>query len=164
MAKKAERQVEETRELEDRLKRALADYANLQKRVESEREQIIKFGGSVLLTKFLAVLDTLESVEKVVGKEGTPAIKQGLEIALGQFRKILKEEEVGEIKTDGHFDPRVHEAVEIVKGTTDNKIVAVVEKGFRIGDRILRPARVKVAKSELPIPSTQAQKEVKGGN
>jgi len=155
---------EKVAQLHNQLKRALADYANLQKRVETEREQIIKFGGCILLTKFLAVLDTLESAEKAVRSEGSPAVKQGLQLALEQFRKILKEEGVEDIATDSHFDPRFHEAVEIVKGKEDNKIVEVVAKGFRIGERILRPARVKVAKRQLDSPSEAAQKEVGGGN
>lgn len=158
------RKEEKVAQLQDQLKRALADYANLQKRIQAEREQIIRFGASALLTKFLAILDTLESAEKVVRTEGSPAVRKGLELALDQFRKILKEEGVEEIRAETHFDPQVHEAVEIVKGETDNKIVEVVAKGFRIGDRVLRPVRVKVAKKELETPSDQAQKEAAAGD
>jgi molecular chaperone GrpE len=163
MAKMGKRE-EKVAQLHNQLKRALADYANLQKRVEAEREQIIKFGESALLTKFLAVLDTLESAEKAVRSAGSPAVKQGLQLALEQFKKILREEGVEEIKTDSCFDPRFHEAVEIVQGETDNKIVEVAAKGFQMGERVLRAAKVKVAKRYLDNQNAQAQKEAGGGN
>jgi len=164
MAKKLERQTEKVQDLEKRLKRALADYANLQKRVEAERERIIKFSEAALLTKFLSVLDTLESAEETAKQEGSVAVGQGLALTIDQFRKILKEEGVEEIKTNGHFDPQAHEAVDIVKGKVDNKIVEVIEKGFRIEDKILRPAKVKVAKKQIEETSSQAQKEIKSGD
>ncbi|OGY21299.1 MAG: nucleotide exchange factor GrpE [Candidatus Woykebacteria bacterium GWB1_45_5] len=143
----ASKEKEKIQHLEHQLKRALADYANLQKRVEAEREQTIRFGERTLLTKFLPVLDTLETVNKIAGKDSSN-VRKGLELVLEQFKKILKEEGVEEIEAAGHFDPRVHEAVEIVAGKKDNKIVEVVGKGFQIGERVLRPAKVKVAKKQ----------------
>jgi molecular chaperone GrpE len=144
---------EKIKNLENQLKRALADYANLQKRIESEREQIIKFGERVLLTKFLPILDILESAEKAARAEKAHGVGQGLELALNQFKKILAEEGIEEINTSGHFDPHWHEAVEIVKGKKDNEIAQVIERGFRIGERVLRPAKVKVTKRNLETPN-----------
>jgi molecular chaperone GrpE len=135
-------------DLENQLKRALADYSNLQKRVEQEKEQIIDFAKAILVTRFLNILDTLEAVEKTIGKESSPQVHQGIEMTLKEFKRTLSEEGVEEIQTKGNFDPRFHEAVELVKGSEDNKIVGIVAKGYKIGDKILRPAKVKVGKKE----------------
>ena len=148
MALRASKDKEKIQDLEHQLKRALADYANLQKRIESERGRTIKSEEIRLIKKLLPALDTLETTSGISDKTDSSDIRRGLELSLEQFKKILKEEGVEEIETAGHFDPRVHEAVEIVEGQVDNKIVEVVEKGYRMVDQILRPARVKVAKKQ----------------
>ena len=127
-----DKKVNKTQELENQLKRSLADYANLSRRVEAEKNAIAALAKSPLLAKFILALDTLEAASQVAAKEGSDATKQ---------------EEVEEIQTDGSFDPRFHEAVEVIPGKRDNKILEVLEKGYKIGDRLLRPARVKVEKS-----------------
>ena len=142
-----DKKVNKTQELENQLKRSLADYANLSRRVEAEKNAIAVLAKSLLTAKFISALDTLEAAMQSAEREGSAATKQGLELALGQFKKVLNEEEVEEIQTDGSFDPRLHEAVEVVPGKRDNKILEVLEKGYKIGDRLLRPARVKVEKS-----------------
>jgi molecular chaperone GrpE len=148
MAKKVDKSTERIRELEHQLKRALADYDNLQKRIEADKDQIINFSKIIILTKFLVVLDTFEKAEKEC-KEAKPALREGIELTLDQFKKVLASEGVEEIKTDDEFDPRFHEAVDIVKGETNNKIVEVTEKGYRLGERIIRPAKVRVSKKDL---------------
>ena len=142
-----DKKANKTQELENQLKRSLADYANLSRRVEAEKNAIAVLAKSLLTAKFISALDTLEAAMQSAEREGSAATKQGLELALGQFKKVLNEEEVEEIQTDGSFDPRLHEAVEVVPGKRDNKILEVLEKGYKIGDRLLRPARVKVEKS-----------------
>ena len=142
-----DKKANKTQELENQLKRSLADYANLSRRVEAEKNQIATLAKSPLLVKFISALDTLEVAAQVAAKEGSDATKQGLELALGQFKKVLNEEGVEEIQTDGSFDPSVHEAVEVIPGKRDNKILEVLEKGYKTGDRLLRPARVKVEKT-----------------
>jgi molecular chaperone GrpE len=148
MAKKVDKSTERIRELEHQLKRALADYDNLQKRIEADKDQIINFSKIIILSKFLAVLGTFEKIEKEC-KEANPGLREGLELTLEQFKKVLASEGVEEIKTNGEFDPRFHEAVDIVKGEVDNKIVGVVEKGYKIGEKVIRPAKVRVSKKDL---------------
>lgn len=145
MAKKS-KENERIKDLDEQLKRALADYANLQKRIESEKAQFITFGKELVLEKFLQVLDTLEALEKA---EGSPHAKQGIELAIRQFNKILQEEGVEEISDHEVFDPSVHEAVEVEQGERENAISSVVQKGFKLGDKILRPSRVKVFKKVI---------------
>ena len=124
-------------ELEDKWKRALADYDNLRKRVERERGDFVKLSNASLIDKLLPVLDSLEKC--------TNHLKdKGLELTLEQFRKVLESEGLEEIETKGKkFDPEKMDAVEMVKGKKD-RVAEVVLKGYNLNGRVLRPARVKV--------------------
>lgn len=135
--------------LENQLKRALADYANLQKRVDQEREQIEDRSKAVVITRFFNTLDTLELAEKAETKEDSSSIREGIEIAIKEFRNTLADQGVEEIDTSGDFDPRFHEAIEVVEGKVDDRIVEVLAKGYKIDKRILRAARVKVSKKSV---------------
>lgn len=124
-------------DLEDKWKRALADYANLEKRIDKEKENFIKFYNAQLLGKLLVIVDDLERCEKHLQD-------QGLTITLNKLKEVLKNEGLEEIKAQGEeFDPQTMEAMEIVKGSK-NKIIEVVDKGYRLGDKVLRIAKVKV--------------------
>ena len=124
-------------DLENKWKRALADYANLEKRIEKEKEDFVKFANAQLLDKILNVLDDLESAEKHLKDKG-------LTLAGNRFREILKEEGVEEIEVLGrNFDPELMDAVETVDGPK-NKVVEVVLKGYKLYGKVLRPAKVKV--------------------
>jgi molecular chaperone GrpE len=137
--KKAGKQDNKNVELENQLKRALADYANLQKRVEEEKKTVIKFANAVLLAKFLEVLDNLEAAQKAHPNEG-------LDLVLRKFKDILEAENVKEVPTDGSFNPELHEGIVTVEGEKDGEIAEVLQKGYLLGDKVLRPARVKVTK------------------
>ena len=115
----------ETFELENKLKRALADYDNLKKRLDKERGEVIKFANEVLLLKVLGIVD-------------------GLELALGQFWQLLKEEGVEEIKVkaEDKFDPEVMEAV----GGEGEKVGQVLQRGYKLHGRVVRAVRVKIGK------------------
>jgi molecular chaperone GrpE len=132
---------EKVKDLEDKWKRALADYANLEKRILAEREQFVKFSNASLVDKLLGVLDDLERAE-------THLKDKGLVLAIGQFRRVLETEGVEEIKVSGEkFDPEAMDCVEITKGPK-NIVVEILTKGYKLGDRIIRPAKVKVGKGE----------------
>ena len=122
MAKKIDKKTEE---LENQLKRALADYDNLKKRLEKERGEIVQFANETLLLKVLSIVD-------------------GLELALGQFWQLLKEEGLVEIKVGpkDKFDPEVMEAV----GGEGEKVEIVMQRGYKLHDRVIRPTRVKLGK------------------
>ncbi len=128
-------------DLENKWKRALADYANLEKRIEKEKEDFVKFANAQLLNKLLAVLDNLELAERHLKDKG-------LTLAGNRFREILKEEGVEEIEVLGrNFDPELMDAVETVDGPK-NKVVEVVLKGYKLYGKVLRPAKVKVGGSK----------------
>lgn len=130
-------------ELEAQLKRALADYQNLEKRVEEERKLLSKLSASLLIEKLLPVLDNLEKAQAHLKDEG-------LEIVLKQFKEILSAEGVEEIAAHGaQFNPNYHEAVETQQGENDNVVIKVLEKGYKIENTVLRPAKVIVSKKKL---------------
>ncbi len=128
-------------ELENQLKRALADYQNLERRVTEERQLLGQLSAALLIEKFLPVLDNLESAQKHLND-------QGLEIVLKQFKDILAYEGVEEIEAEGQeFNPHLHEAVGTEEGPSVGKIVNVMAKGYKLNDKVLRPAKVVVAQN-----------------
>ncbi len=142
MVKKKTKGVEEKLEnFENRLKRALADYANLEKRVEREKEDFVRLANAQLVDKLLPVLDDLELCEKHLKDKGVSLVS-------GQFREVLESEGLEEIKASGEkFDPETMDCVEIVAGPK-NKVVEVALKGYLLNNRVIRPAKVKVGQGE----------------
>lgn len=124
------------------LARALADYDNLSKRVERERQDLGKIVSVGIVTKLLPVLDMLESAQKHLQD-------QGLAIGIGEFKKIFSEEGLTEInpKIGEEFDENTMEAIEVVPGEVDNIISEVVLTGWKFEDgTVVRHAKVKVSK------------------
>lgn len=123
--------------LTDKWKRALADYQNLEKRIEQGKNDFVKFYNATLIDKLLGVLDDFERAEKHFKN-------QGLTMAVNQFRNVLKTERVEKIKAKGEkFDPEKMDCVEIVKGPK-NIVIETVLKGYLLNGRVIRPAKVKV--------------------
>src|SRR3989344_84091 len=130
--------VARTQELEDMLKRTLADYQNLERRIEEERRQLSKLSALLLIEKLLPILDNLENAQTHVNDEG-------LAIVIKQFKDILTAEGLEEINAQNQpFDPNFHEAIEIQQGENDNKVVKVTQKGYMIEGKVIRPAKVMV--------------------
>ena len=100
-----------TAEIKNQLARVLADYDNLRKRVEQEREVWAKFSAQVICTRLLPILDILEGAQNHLKD-------QGLAIAISEFKKVFNEEGLKEIRpvAGETFDPKVHEAIELVDG------------------------------------------------
>jgi molecular chaperone GrpE len=125
-------------ELTNHWKRALADYQNLERRLNQERTDFVQYANTSLITKLLLVLDHLERAQAHLKDEG-------LELALKEFRRVLAEEGLSEIEVIGkEFDPQAMEAVEIVAGEKHNEVVEVLAKGYRLKEKVIRPAKVKI--------------------
>ena len=123
--------------IKNQLKRALADYQNLKRRVEKDKYEYVKFATSAIIDKLLSVLDDLEKASKHLKD-------QGLKLAINQFKSILELEGVKEIKNlNKQFDPQTSDCVELVKGEK-NKIIEIIKKGYTLHGKVLRPAQVKV--------------------
>lgn len=134
------KQKNENKELREKLARALADYQNLAKRIDREKEEIVARANKNLLKELLPVLDNLEAAQ--VHLED-----QGLVMAINQFKNILEQNGVEEIKTQrgDDFDEVRHEAAEVAEGGEKGKIAEVLRKGYKWKDgMVLRPVQVKV--------------------
>lgn len=142
MAKAAKKEKKDNKheELENQLKRTLADYQNLERRIDEERKLLGKLSAALLIEKLLPVLDNLENAQKHLNDPG-------LEMVIKQFRETLESEGVEEIAAEGQqFDPTLHDAIEAEPGDEDDRIVKVAQKGYKIEDKVIRPARVIVSK------------------
>jgi molecular chaperone GrpE len=128
---------EKSEEFENKYKRALADYTNLQRRSEEDKERIIKFANEILLVKVLEIFDDLEQSQKHIKDEG-------LDKVVDKFKKFLTSQGLEEVESEGKkFDPTVHEAIESVEGEED-KVIKVHRKGYKFFSKPLRPALVAV--------------------
>lgn len=127
------------KELEDQLKRALADYHNLLKRVEQRQKQWRDEAAARIVDKLLDVYDDLVRAEAHLKD-------RGLTMAVNQFWAVLESEGVAEIKTEKQeFDPELMDCVQVVKGPK-NQVVETLIKGYTFKGKVIRPAKVKVGK------------------
>lgn len=142
--KKQEKQELTIEELKGQLIRTLADYDNLQKRTDKEREDLRKVLVAQFVSKLLPVLDMLEDAQEHLKD-------QGLAIAIKELYEVLEGEGVKKVeaKKGEMFDESLHEAVETVdKGGKSGEIIRVVLTGYLIGDKLIRPAKVVVTRKE----------------
>lgn len=133
----------------DGWQRARADYANYKKRTEREQSQAYQNASANVIRRFLEVIDDLELALKNRPKEGDGAgWSEGVELIYRKLCMILEAEGMTVIEAEGQFfDPNLHEAITYEKypGLESGQIIAVVKQGYRLGDRVLRPAQVRVA-------------------
>ena len=132
--------------LENQLKRAVADYQNLEKRVAEGRSELNAWGTSELICRLLPVLDHLEKAVEGAGEtEKQSGWFQGVEMSIKQFKDVLKNEGLEEIESDGQFDPSLHEAIDIREGEND-MVLEIGQKGYTLKGRVIRPTKVVVGK------------------
>ncbi|MGX7328146.1 nucleotide exchange factor GrpE [Enterococcus bulliens] len=136
--------------MEDKFLRASAEIANITSRNRNERELLQKYRSQDLGKKVLPAIDNLErAMAAEVTDEQSQSLKKGVEMVLESLRHALKEEGIEEIPAKGEpFDPMLHQAVQTIPATEDqatDTIVEVLQKGYRLHDRVLRPSMVIVA-------------------
>lgn len=136
----------------DQWKRAAADLENYKKRVQKERDDLVKFGNAVLIGKLLPALDDFERAFRTLPAEFNGLTwSQGVGLIHHKLQLALEQHGLKEIDALGKpFDPLQHEAVlhEENDAYPDGHIVAVLQKGYMLHDRVLRAAMVKVAKNK----------------
>lgn len=155
MAKKSENkqvtdnQLEErVASLEDQLKRAVADYHNLEKRVQQDSLTFVQYSRGQLIGKILPVLDSLDqAVAGASASEAESGWLKGVLMSIKQLRQVLSDEGLVEIEAEGQFDPNLHEAVDVQEGEND-KILQVLQRGYTLNGTVVRPARVVVGRKE----------------
>jgi molecular chaperone GrpE len=134
----------------DRLLRKTAEFDNYRKRIDRERQQVTEAAAADLLTELLPLVDDLERALRAdPGSEGVEAYRRGVELIHRQLLEVLRKRGVRPVDSVGaDFDPHFHQAVahEAVEGRRDGEVIEEFGRGYMLGDRLLRPAMVKVAK------------------
>lgn len=151
---------EKEEDFQDKYFRLLAEMENSRKRLQKEKHEMTRFAIENVIAEILLPIDTLENALGFTEQmsEDTRNWAKGFEMILGQFKEILGNHNVVTFHSEGEtFDPHRHEAVEIEETTEyeDGTILQEFLKGYKSGDRILRAARVKVAKA----PGKEIQEE-----
>lgn len=124
-------------DLEAKWKRAVADYRNLERRVNDQQRVVVKWANAILIEKLLAIMDDL-------GRANKQLQDKGLELVIERFRDVLKSEGVEPIEALGReFDPELMECLETVAGVK-NQVVKVALTGYTLNGKVLRPAKVAV--------------------
>lgn len=140
----------ENEELKDRLVRAQADFENYKRRMQREKEELAVYANQKLILNLLPVLDNLERALTTAASPGDEKLRQGVELTARSFRELLGKEGITAIEAVGQpFDPNVHEAVMTEESTEqeDGTVLFEFQKGYRLGDRVIRPSMVKVCKN-----------------
>ena len=139
----------ELADLNNKYIRMAADFDNYRKRQAQERESLLKYGAAETMTKLLAVLDTFERAkESLKDIDDAKSVKESYEVAYKQLLDTLKKIGLEEIEAEGKiFNPNEHEAITQVPSDElePDTIAFVAQKGYKIQDRIIRPALVGVA-------------------
>ncbi len=142
---------EKLKELQDKFLRSQADFDNLRKRVEREKQDFLKYANEGVMLELLNILDDLERVINLAAEkhEDMDAFLKGVEMILAHLYELLKTHGVKPVEAEGRlFDPHYHEALMQVeaKDLPENTIVEVLQKGYLMHERIIRTAKVKVSK------------------
>ncbi len=137
-------------EYHDRLLRTAAEFDNYRKRVERERQDMTRMAAAGVLLDVLRIVDDLERALEAPAPPEAEQYRRGVELIHRQMLALLERHGVTAIDAVGtEFDPNIHEAVfaERSPDHPEGHVLAELQRGYRIGDRLLRPSRVKVAKA-----------------
>lgn len=134
----------------DRLLRKTAEFDNFRKRVERERKEFTEWAAADVLGDLLAVMDDFDRALAADAPADAQAYKAGVELIHRALLDLVRKRGVTSIETVGtDFDPHKHQAVayDAVEGAREGEVVAELRKGYMLGERLLRPALVKVARA-----------------
>lgn len=154
LEEKVEQLEAQLKEEQDKFLRVHADFENIKKRLEREKYAAIDFASEKFAKDLLTPIDTLEmalaaeeaatslSSEELLGK-----LKEGVELTIKNFYTAFEKHNISIVETDGEFDPNVHNAIMQVDSPDHEtgQIVQVLQKGYLLKDRLLRPAMVSIA-------------------
>ena len=128
------------------LKRVAAEFENYRKRVLRDQESLVARAHERLVKELLPVLDDLERALAAAEEHEEAKLEEGVRLVHRELKAALDREGLAEIETDGVFDPHVHEALlSQPSEAEEGSVLEVLQKGYKLGDRVLRPARVVVA-------------------
>jgi molecular chaperone GrpE len=128
------------------LQRVAADFDNYRKRVARDQAALVERAHERLVRELLPVLDNMERALAAASAHDEASLEEGVRLVHRALREALEREGLVEIEADGKFDPHVHEALLTQPSDEpEGTVIDILEKGYRVGDRVLRPARVVVA-------------------
>jgi molecular chaperone GrpE len=138
-------------EAKDKYIRLFADFENMRKRHERERVQLIKYAHEEVIIEFLGFFEDIERAIQAAKSETVDVkeVARGMDMVYGRMQQLLKKYDVREIEAQGKaFDHHCHEAlmVEEKPDGEDGQVLEVFQKGYMMGDRVARTAKVKVSK------------------
>ncbi len=140
--------IKKNAELEDKILRQMAEFDNFRKRTLKEKEEIGTFAKIKCISDLIPVLDNFERALQTESKD--PDFKKGVEMIFNSLKETLEKMGVEEIKAEGEpFDPEFHYAVSLVEDENlgKNVVANVMQKGYKLGDKVIRHAMVTVANS-----------------
>jgi molecular chaperone GrpE len=138
---------------DDRYLRLAADFDNYRKRVAREQLELTTRAAERLVRELLPVLDDLERALEAAERHEEAKLEEGVRLVHRALAEALRREGLAEIETDGPFDPHKHEALlSQPSEAEEGSVVQVIQKGYRLGERVLRPARVVVAAPQPEQP------------
>ncbi len=142
-----ERLQKEIEEMKGLAQRTQADFINYKKRVEKEKRELTVFANEKIVTEMLTIIDNFERALQSEKENSDTAFYKGVELILKQFTDTLCKFGLGEIDAlNQEFDPNFHHAVMQEEADEPNKVVEVLQKGYKLNDRVIRPSMVKVSK------------------
>ncbi len=140
----------EIADLKDKYLRQAAEFDNYRKRVATEKGELVRNGGARVMTAILPILDDFERAHENMDKmEDVAAVKEGVQLIIDKFLKLLKQEGLEKMDVVGKpFDVDFHEAIAMVPGQPDEmrgKVIDCVQSGYKMNDKVIRHAKVAVA-------------------
>ena len=131
---------------DDRFLRLAADFENYKKRAARERQEYVQLANERLIAELIPILDDLERALAAAEEHQEAQLEEGVELVHRSVAALLARHGVRPIETDGKFDPHVHEALlSQPSEAEEGSVIDVVQKGYKLGERVVRPARVVVA-------------------
>ncbi|QKJ24448.1 nucleotide exchange factor GrpE [Poseidonibacter lekithochrous] len=143
------------KESEDKYLRVHADFENIKKRLEREKYQAIDYASEKFAKDLLSPIDTLEmalaaeeAAKDMPSDELLGKLKEGVELTIKNFYTAFEKHDISEVEADGEFDPNFHDAVMQIDSPDheDGMIVQRLQKGYKLKERLLRPAMVSICK------------------
>jgi len=140
------------------LQRVAADFDNYRKRAQRDQESLVARAGERLVKELLPVLDDLERALEAATEHEEARLEEGVRLVHRSLADALAREGLVQIDTDGKFDPHTQEALlSQPSEAEEGSVIQVLQKGYSLGDRVLRPARVVIsAGPPEPTPETSA--------
>jgi molecular chaperone GrpE len=136
-------------QLVDDLKRVAADFDNYRKRAARERATVYAQANERLVKELIPVLDDLGRALEAASEHEEAKLEEGVRLVHRALSDLLTKEGLAEIETEGKFDPHVHEALlSQPSDEEEGSVIEVVQKGYKLGDKVLRPARVVISRRE----------------